>query len=227
METTPPAEIEPPANVLVVQSLRNGSTDCHGLYHETGTATLTITFDDTQIEQPFPVTDETLGFLVIGDVLSESENGFETVSPIMTESIADPTDLAAIGVAVSRFCKHWDEEAALTVCFDSLDNLLRHTAPKTVFQFTHVLLNRLAGVDAYAHFHFDPTHHDDRVASTFGTIFDAVVTDDTTRNSLPQATDDEVAALLSEWDEDSIDDELASSSVTEATDEEIANLLGE
>jgi len=100
--------------------------------------------------------------------------------------VTDPTDLSAIGVAVSRFCKHWDETGGeITVCFDSLDALLRHSSPKEVFQFAHVLTNRLSSVDAYAHFHFDPTRHEDRVVSTFGTVFDAVVADDDTDEVAP------------------------------------------
>ncbi len=230
METTTPAAVDPPANVLVVQSNRRVEDGCLGLYHdEGGTATLTVTFEDGPIEHPYPTTEETLGFLLIGDVLTDSDDGFDVAKPVMSHSIPDPTDLSAIGVAISRFCSHWpDDDERITICFDSLDALLGHTDPKTVFQFTHVLLHRLTSVDAYAHFHFDPTHYEDRVVQTFGTVFDAVVTDDETRDAFSEATDDEVADLLAEWDDESaIDPDSDPEPVTEATDEELANLLGE
>ncbi|MFB1063351.1 hypothetical protein [Natrinema sp. H-ect4] len=230
MDTTTPAAIDPPANVLLVHSRRASPNACEELcYHDSDTAHLAVTFADEEPDCPDEdAIDGPLGQLTIGDVLTDAgdESEPDFTRPVVTDSVTDPTDLSAIGVAVSRFCKHWDETGGeITVCFDSLDALLRHSSPKEVFQFAHVLTNRLSSVDAYAHFHFDPTRHEDRVVSTFGTVFDAVVADDDTDESLPEATDQDVAALLAEWDEASTID-TGSDAVTEATDEDIARLLG-
>ncbi|MDF9747410.1 DUF7504 family protein [Natrinema salsiterrestre] len=232
MEPTTPAAIDPPANVLLVHSRHDEPDACEALCHDDGgTAHLTVTFNDEVPAYPDGETvDRKLGLLTVGNVLTD--DGAESVpdftEPVVSDTVPDPTDLSEIGVAVSRFCKHWAEtDEEITVCFDSLDALLRHTSPKDVFQFTHVLTNRLSSVDAYAHCHFDPTRHEDRVVSTFGTIFDSVVVADDADDSLPEATDDEVASLLAEWeDESAVDLTPDPDTVTEATDEEIAQMLG-
>lgn len=227
MDSTTPAAIAPPANVLLVHPKRAEPAACEELCHDDdGTAHLAVTFADEEPDCPDEETiDGPLGQLTVGDVLIDDESTPDFAEPIVSDSVTDPTDLSAIGVAISRFCKHWDEAGEeITVCFDSLDALLRHTSPKEVFQFTHVLTNRLSSVDAYAHFHFDPTRHEDRVVSTFGTIFDAVVADDADE-SLPEATDEDVAALLAEWDEEATADPKPDAD-TEATDEDIARILG-
>ncbi|WP_226005036.1 DUF7504 family protein [Natrinema salinisoli] len=232
MEPTTPAAIDPPANVLLVHSRHDEPDACEALCHDDGgTAHLTVTFDDEVPAYPDEETvDRKLGLLTVGNVLTDdsAESVPDFTEPVVSDTVTDPTDLSEIGVAVSRFCKHWAEnDEEITVCFDSLDALLRHASPKDVFQFTHVLTNRLSSVDAYAHCHFDPNRHEDRVVSTFGTIFDSVVVADDADDSLPEATDDEVASLLAEWeDESAVDLTPDPDSVTEATDEEIAQMLG-
>ncbi|OLZ42224.1 hypothetical protein A6E15_15160 [Natrinema saccharevitans] len=230
MEPLTPAAIEPPANVLLVHPDHNEPDACEQLCHDSAeTARLTVTFADETPEPPDPDdVDCKRGLLTIGNVLADSraESSPDFGASVVTDSVTDPTDLGAIGVAVSRFCKHWSEaDEDIAVCFDSLDALLRHTSTEEVFQFAHVLTNRLANVGAYAHFHFDPTRHEDRVVSTFGAIFDEVVADDDTDESLPEATDEEVADLLAEWDADASAD-LEPAADSEATDEEIARTLG-
>ncbi|MDS0475954.1 hypothetical protein [Natrinema sp. 1APR25-10V2] len=228
MDPITPAAIDPPANVLLVHPKRTEPDACEQLCHDDGgTAHLAVTFADEEPDCPDgTVVDGKHGQLTVGNVLTADESEPDFDRPVVTDSVTDPTDLSAIGVAVSRFCKHWSEaDEDITVCFDSLDALLRHTSPKEVFQFTHVLTNRLASVDAYAHFHFDPTRHEDRVVSTFGTIFDAVVADDDADESLPEATDEEVATLLAEWENEPSYD-LTPDASTEATDEDIAQILG-
>lgn len=231
MEPEPPAAIEPPANVLLVHETQCEPAACADLCHDTGaTADLRVSFADDLPDRPDPAAIAgKVGLLTVGDVLIEdtAESAADFDEPVVVDTVCDPTDLSAIGVAVSRFCKHWSDER-LTVCFDSLDALLRSTPPKDVFQFAHVLTNRLSSVDAYAHFHFDPTRHDDRVVSTFGTIFDAVVADEDAEESLSEATDEEVAELLAAWTDaaDEAEGGVKSEPSTEATDEDIARLLG-
>ncbi|ELY55887.1 DUF7504 family protein [Natronolimnohabitans innermongolicus] len=239
MDPVTPAEIDPPANVLLVHEHQCETDICESLCHGVdSSADLRVSFADKQPERPDPdCVPGHVGLLTVGDVLLEEtpDSASDFDAPVVVDTVRDPTDLAAIGVAVSRFCKHWADED-LGVCFDSLDSLLRHTPPKTVFEFTYVLATRLSSVDAYAHFHFDPRHHEDRVVSTFGTIFDAVVAEEGSEGSVPEATDDEVAALLAEWSETDEDGAAATDDTgefvfeqamaAEATDEDVARLLG-
>jgi len=227
MNPTSPAAIESPATVLLVHPRQTVPDACEELCGDDETAHLAVTFADAEPTCSTAAIDGQFGQLTIGNVLTDAtdESTPDFTQSVVTDSILDPTDLTAIGIAVSRFCEHWgDTDKKLTVCFDSLDALLRHTPPADIFQFTHVLANRLASVDADAHFHFDPTHHEDRVVSTFGAIFDAVVVADYDE-SLPEATDEDIAALLDEWDAAS-DIETKPDTATEATDEEIARILG-
>ncbi|MXV63291.1 hypothetical protein GS429_14690 [Natronorubrum sp. JWXQ-INN-674] len=242
MESHPPTAIEPPANVLFVQETHCESAACDELCHEDGpTAALTVSFADGQPDQPDhpepAAVSGKVGLLTIGTLLNGGEGSDPDADrdpdfddPIVVDSVRDPSDISEIGVAISRFCKHWsDDGEQITVCFDSLDALLRGTPPKKVFQFAHVLTDRLESAEAYAHFHFDPTHHDERIISTFGTIFDTVVTDESIDEPLPEATDEEVERLLAEWtDEPAAEIEPTVPTpepASEATDEEIAQRL--
>ncbi|ELY36621.1 DUF7504 family protein [Natronorubrum tibetense] len=230
MEPDPLAEIDPQANVLLVHSTHSKSDACAELRHDHGpTAELKVTFGDDQPAEPDSGNVEgTVGLLRVGNLLHNTGDADpDFTDTVVVDSVCDPTDLGEIGVAISRFCKHWeDTDEQITVCFDSLDALLCSSAPKRVFQFAHVLTNRLASVDASAHFHFDPTRHEDRVVSTFGTVFDAVVADEDAEDSLPEATDEEVADLLAEWNDGAAGTiELEPTPTAEATDEEIARIL--
>ena len=228
MHPTTPAAIESPATVLLVHSSQTVPDACEELCGDSETAHLSVTFADEEPPCPTEATiDGRFGQLTVGNVLADTtdESTPDFTQSVVIDAVSDPTDLTAIGVAVSRFCKHWgDADEELTICFDSLDALLRHTPPADVFQFTHVLTNRAASVDAHAHFHFDPTHHEDCVVSTFGTIFDAVVAADSD-TSLPEATDEDVASMLAEW-EDTPPIDIEPATVTEATDEDIERTLG-
>ncbi|TMT85311.1 hypothetical protein E2L06_01310 [Haloterrigena sp. H1] len=226
MNPTSPAAIESPATVLLVHPRQTVPDACEELCGDDETAHLAVTFADAEPTCSTAAINGQFGQLTVGNVLTDAtdESTPDFTQSVVTDSILDPTDLTAIGIAVSRFCEHWgDTDEKLTVCFDSLDALLRHTPPTDVFQFTHVLANRLASVDADAHFHFDPTRHEDRVVSTFGAIFDAVVaTDDD--ESLPEATDEDIATTQAEW-EDTPLITTDPDAISEATDEDIQRVL--
>lgn len=235
MEPICPDAIDPPSNVLLVHAAHSTAEDCRRLRHADGDiAELRVSFSD---ERPEHASDEErparLGFVSVGDVLraASADDGLDFTQPIVVDAVENPNDLSAIGLSVSRFCEHWGStDEQLVVCFHSLDALLRHAPPKKVFQFTHVLTNRLSNVGALSHFHLDPSAHDDRVVGTFGTIFDEVVADETARDSIPEATDEDVARMLEEWTDggdSGTRTDRHDGAVDEATDEEIARLLSE
>ncbi|WP_121744307.1 DUF7504 family protein [Natronorubrum halophilum] len=232
MEPRIPAEIEPPANVLLVDANAREPNACTERCYETdSTAALTVSFVDDQLEQPDPdEVDGRVGLLTIGnDLLDErADSDPDFADSVVVDSVCDPTDLSEIGIAVSRFCEHWfDDGEQISVCFESLDALIRYRSPKEVFQFTRILLGRLESVDADAHVHFDPSRHEDRLVSAFGSVFDAVIVDENADRSLPEATDEEVEELLAAWSEASENGlGLEADPSTEATDEEIARILG-
>lgn len=239
MDPSLPESVSPPSNVLLVHRANTTADACQSLcQHEHGnqTAELRVTFSSDGLEKSLHGHQEPakMGVISVGDVLraatAERTTGGTGGEPdftgdVVLDAIADPTDLSEIGVSVSRFCEQWGSNYQLTVCFQSLDALLNHAPPKTVFQFIHVVTNRLSSVNALAHFHLDPSAHDDRIVSTFGSIFEAVVVDDSVRSDVPQATDEDIAELLGEWDDPTDWPTVEATVGKEATDDDVARLL--
>ena len=231
MDPIPAADAGPPANVLLLHDSQVTPTGCGTLCTcDERTAELRVRFADDGAE---PIPDEPaaskLGLLAVGDVIqaAETENGPDFSGEVAVDAVPDPTDLGAIGVSISQFCERWDDEERLVVCFHSLDALFRHAEAKTIFEFTYYLNRRLESVDALAHFHIDPTQHDDAIVAAFVDIFDEVVVDDSSNGTVPEATDDEVASLLADLDggTDGPDYPWENDQFSEATDEEIEQSL--
>lgn len=225
--------IDAPSNVLLVHARHKTPDACHRLRRvDDDAAELRVSFSNVRPDRT--AGDDgpgKLGLVSVGDVLraASADAGPDFTQPIVVDAIEDPSDLSTIGTSVSRFCEHWSEgDERITVCFRSLDAVLKQVEPETAFQFAHVLTNRLASVDALGHFHLDPTIHDDEVVSTFGAIFDEVVVDDSIDGRLPEASDEDVARTLEEWDDDSGPRFGGSDGLPdEATDEDIARRLEE
>ena len=59
--------------------------------------------------------------------------------------------------------------------FESLNTLLAHIELKRVFRFLHVLVNRVKSTGATAHYHLDPSAHEDSTVATLTSLFDTVV----------------------------------------------------
>jgi hypothetical protein len=100
----------------------------------------------------------------------------ETAGPIAVESLDSPDDLTGLGIAIGQQLSEWESREGPTyLCFDSLTVLLQYAELQRAFRFLHVLSGRVAGFDAYAHYHLDPTAVDDRAVATVASLFDAVV----------------------------------------------------
>lgn len=100
-------------------------------------------------------------------------NGLPSDSPVVS---VPATDLTELGIAVNRYIAEWGDNRYRTVlCFDSLSAMLQWTDLETAFRFLHVLTSRLDSVDAIAHFHCDPTVHDETVLRTLSQLFDQII----------------------------------------------------
>lgn len=87
-----------------------------------------------------------------------------------------PSNLTQIGTAVTRFLDNaGDAEGRALVCVHSLTTLLQYVDLRDAFRFLHLLTGRLKAVDATAHYHMDPSAHDEREVNTLKSLFDAVV----------------------------------------------------
>jgi len=97
--------------------------------------------------------------------------------PVDIRPVSNPNDLRRIGIVASRILSEWDEEPGpTTVCFHSLSDLLTLTDDRPrLFRFLHVLRGRVQSAGARAHYHLDPSQHDDEAVRTFESLFDTVV----------------------------------------------------
>jgi hypothetical protein len=98
--------------------------------------------------------------------------------PVDIRTVSDPRDLRRIGIVTSRILSDWEDgPGATTVCFHSLSDLLALTDDRQrLFRFLHVLRGRIQSADARAHYHLDPSQHDDESVRTFESLFDTVLT---------------------------------------------------
>jgi len=188
---------------------------------------------------------ERKGLVSVGDETrsASAEGGPDFSGPVAVDAVDDPGNLREIGLSVSRFCERWDD-ASITVCFDSLGDLLAHANDDAAFRFTTLLNKRLDAAGATAHFHLDPDAHEDSVVNTFGSIFDDVVRPERADTSADdgaatvEASDEEIARLADEFEDEGVavvesdagapatdTAEAGDGEVVEASDEEISQIF--
>lgn len=97
--------------------------------------------------------------------------------PVDIRTVSNPEDLRRIGIVTSRILSEWEEHpGATTVCFHSLSDLLSLIDDRPqLFRFLHVLQGRIQSAGARAHYHLDPSQHDEESVRTFESLFDTVL----------------------------------------------------
>lgn len=106
-------------------------------------------------------------------LIEESEREGED-RPGVERLVEEPADLTGLGITVSERLTDWSGGSLLI--FETLTVLLEHVELKRAFRFLHVLVNRVNATGSTAHYHLDPSAHDDRTIATLTSLFDAVVT---------------------------------------------------
>lgn len=93
------------------------------------------------------------------------------------ESIADPGNLTRLGVSITDALEGWDDPTNRTViCVHSLTALLQYCELEVAFQFLDTLTSHVRAKNALAHYHIDPTAHNQQAYSTIRLLFDAIIT---------------------------------------------------
>lgn len=165
------------------------------------------------------------GIVVVGDTMGAHDDP-DFTDPLAEASVASPSDLRSLGQIVSRFCQAWhDQGHEVGVCFDGLGDLLDANDPEPVFQFLHVLTNRLESVSATTHVHVDPDRVPERTRLTLEQLFDEITHEEVELDGLiptssGRASDDDVANAVG-----GDDDERSQRSTGEASDDDIADAL--
>lgn len=94
---------------------------------------------------------------------------------VSTETVSDPADLTAIGIALTKHLEDRADGGRVVACIRSITGLLQYADRRRAYQFLDVVTEYLSSVDALAHFHVDPGAHDEQTISTLTALFDAVV----------------------------------------------------
>lgn len=122
------------------------------------------------------------GFVTAGDQI-RSGAAFDGGTPsdvgpddARIESVSSPADLTGLGMKISDLLEDLaDGTQQIVVCFHTLTILLQYADLQKAFRFLHVLTGRMSAVGAIAHYHMDPSIHDERERNTLTTLFDAVM----------------------------------------------------
>lgn len=95
--------------------------------------------------------------------------------PVSVRAVSSPADLTDLGISVNAFLSEWAGDGNRTVvCFHSVTTLLQYVDLQRAFRFFHLIAGRVREVDGLAHYHVDPSAHDDRTVNTLTTLFDGV-----------------------------------------------------
>jgi hypothetical protein len=107
-----------------------------------------------------------------------SATDFPSKVPAVSTTISNrkPSDLTGLGVSIMDHFSDWqDDDATIAVCLDSITPLLQYNGLDEVFHFLRIVTDEVESADAVAHYHFDPTAHDDQTEQRLCTLFDRIV----------------------------------------------------
>lgn len=140
------------------------------------------------------------GQITVGESVGAStDDDPDFEEPIVETTISNAGNLRGLGATISEFCQAWRREGyEIGVCIDGLETLLEENESEQVFQFLHVLLERLDAVGATTHVHVDPEGIPERAQMTFEQLFDETVHEEVELDHLMpsgsnRASDDDVA----------------------------------
>lgn len=93
-------------------------------------------------------------------------------SDVRIESVSDPTDLIDLGTTLDTCLRRPTGSCETVLCFHSLTDLLQYTDRREVFKFLEVLTGNVDRAGAVAHYHLDPSAHDEETIETIAALCD-------------------------------------------------------
>lgn len=109
-----------------------------------------------------------LGVITVGDAASDVDR-----ADVHTQNVSSPSDLTGLGIQIGQVLSEWD--APVAICFDSLTSMLQYVDFETAYEFLHALTGQFYAADARAHFHIDPSAHDETQVAGITSLVDAAV----------------------------------------------------
>jgi KaiC/GvpD/RAD55 family RecA-like ATPase len=115
-------------------------------------------------------------------------------SPSETPAVkytSSPVDMTGIGIKFSEFVETFSTGGTQQnrIALDSLSTLLLYSDLQTVFQFVHVLTNRIEDADALGVHVIESTAHDAEATNTLKQLFDGIIEVDGDRELSVQLPD--------------------------------------
>lgn len=108
-----------------------------------------------------------------------------TDEAVRYECVENPADLTSLGITISGILEEWANAGLeIVVCFDSLTELLEHVEQANALRFLHVTTGQVRAVDGLAHYHLDPTAHDEQTVGALKSLVEAVIERDGDRWSV-------------------------------------------
>lgn len=185
------SQLERATNILLLAPLVDAATDrkCMrlldvapaentNLLHITCTPSIEDKLDDwhTHVDEHPP---ERIGVIQIGEGfqgITEDAIDDDRLNSITIATVSSPSDLTRIGMELNRQLANWqDDDNQIVSCFLSITMLLQHTSPQSLFRLLHIFTSQLAEADAIAHYHMNPSAHDEQTRSLFSELFDIAV----------------------------------------------------
>lgn len=118
------------------------------------------------------------------DYFEDGNRGlFETVfsgneSGVKEKDQVDAHDMTSMGTRLMEAVEQSKEdESGLIVCFDSLNDLLRHNDEESSYVFMHLLTGKLRSAGAVGHVHVDPDGVGEKTVGIFEHLFDTTETE--------------------------------------------------
>lgn len=100
----------------------------------------------------------------------------EVPDRLTVESVASPTDLTGVGIALEECCERVTPADGSPVCWiPSLTALLQYVDAQRGYRFCNAVVNRLAGANGSSYFEIQPDAHDEQTVATFESLVDMVV----------------------------------------------------
>lgn len=95
---------------------------------------------------------------------------------VRVRPVDSPGNLTKLGVELNSMLTEWSADAEeVVVCFHSLTSMIQYGDVEKVYRFLHVFANQVRSTGAHAHYHLDPTAHEETDVNLLKTICDAVV----------------------------------------------------
>lgn len=91
-------------------------------------------------------------------------------------TLREPGNLTKIGVEFAEALNEWRDAPERTmICIHSVTALVQYAEFTQAFKFLHELTNEVEQTNAVAHYHMDPSAHEDKTVGKIKRLFDTVV----------------------------------------------------